>query len=251
MGMHNHEVHQLQQAVNKLQRKGIGRIVVVPLFISSHSEVFRQFEYLFGLRPEAVWPEAGPPLTLRVPVTMGKGLDDNPVVGEILLDRARALSRQPERETVVIVAHGPNGEEENEHWIDNIRPLSERIKREGGFRAVIGMTIRDDAPKPIQDRAMRELRSVVQGQSEAGRVIVVPLLMARGGIEQKIPKLLAGLTHTYSGETLLPDKRIVQWIATQAETLAGREGPVGSVPVSPSVIPVHQPSGEGAYPVIQ
>jgi len=220
MGMHAHEVRQLQQLVNRLERRGISRIVVVPLLISSYSEVFRQYEYLFGLRKEPEWEEAGEPLDLEVPVVMGRALDDTPVVAQILLDRARELSRNPKEETVVIVAHGPNGDGDNGQWLAAMQKLGEWVQQVGGFREVRSFTIRDDAEKPIRDQAIRQLREAVQNASQQGRVLVVPLLLARGGVERKIPGMLAGLSYAWKGHTLLPHPKLVQWIADQATELA-------------------------------
>jgi sirohydrochlorin ferrochelatase len=224
MGMDAAEARLLQHAVNRLQRRGVSRIVVVPLLVSSHSEVFRQYEYLFGLRAEAEWPEAGKPLALQVPVVMGQALDDSAVVADILLERARALSRQPQEETVIIVAHGPNTDADNERWLSAMRRVTETIQQKGRFRAAVGLTMRDDAPKPIREQATARLREAVQAASRQGRALVVPLLLAQGGVERKIPKLLAGLTYVYTGDALLPHERLVQWIAEQATRLAGVGG---------------------------
>jgi len=223
MGMHSGEVRRLQEAVDRLERKGVARIVVVPLLVSSHSEVFRQFEYLFGLRAEAQWRQAGEPLDLEVPLLLGRALDDDPLVAEILLERAFALSRSPERETVILVAHGPNGEADNQRWLEALQRLASHLTREGTFRQVLSATLRDDAPKPIQEGAARQLREMVRTSSEQGRTLVVPVLIARGGIEEKIPKLLAGLTYVYTGQTLLPHPKLEAWIGQEALRLAHRE----------------------------
>lgn len=220
MGMHGQEVRMLQQAVNRLERKGVNRIVIVPLFVSSHSEVFRQYEYLFGLRADAQWPEAGEPLDLEVPVVMGKALDDHPVISAILFKRAASMSRKPDEETVILVAHGPVNEADDQLWIERLQRVARYIKDQGKFRDVLSLTIRDDAPKAIKDRATQQLRAAVDVHSQHGRVLVVPVLMARGGIERKIPQLLSGLSYAYSGETLLPDPRISGWIAQEANDLA-------------------------------
>jgi len=50
----------MQQAIDKLESKGVDRIVVVPLFISSHSFIIRQSEYLLGIRDVL----ADPPLVM-------------------------------------------------------------------------------------------------------------------------------------------------------------------------------------------
>ena len=221
MGMHSQEVRALQQSVEKLQRKGIDRILVIPLLVSSHSEVYRQYEYLLGLRPQPEWPQVQP-VRLLVPVVMGRALDDDPIVSDVLLARVKAMSRKPDSETVVIVAHGPNGDDDNREWLADMERLAARLSHAGGFREVVTKTIRDDAPKVVHDSATSDLREMVRASALTGPVLVVPLLMARGGVERKIPVILSGSSYEYTGETLLPDPRLATWIARQANELATR-----------------------------
>ncbi|HLE31208.1 MAG TPA: CbiX/SirB N-terminal domain-containing protein, partial [Bacteroidota bacterium] len=42
----------IQKGLNNLEKEGIRSVVVVPLFISSHSPIIRQTEYLLGLRED-------------------------------------------------------------------------------------------------------------------------------------------------------------------------------------------------------
>jgi len=216
MGMHPHEVAKMQRALERLRRHGIQRLVVVPLLVSSHSEIFEQFKFLFGLRPQAIWPEAGGPLQVGVPVELRPALDESPQLREVLLDRARALSRNALRETVILVAHGPNDEAANQRWVAMLNAASQYLKQAGGFREAVGVTLRDDAPEPTRRAAIEQLRQEVQRVSADGEVLVVPVLMAKGGIERKIAKALKGLTYRYSGQTLLPHPLIAQWIAQRA-----------------------------------
>lgn len=215
MGMQTEEVQRFQQAVAKLEAQGVGRIAVIPLLVSSHSEVYRQYEYLFGLRDRAEWPEVGPPLQVHVPVVMGQALDDDPVVAEIVLERARALGRHPSRETVVLVAHGPNDEADNAQWLACLQRVAQHLKQTGGFAQALSLTIRDDASHAVREDATQALRQAVKDAGRQHAVLVVPVLIAQGGIEHKIPKLLKGLSYRYSGQTLLPDPRLAEWIAQQ------------------------------------
>lgn len=219
MGMHAEEGRAFQDAVNRLQRKGVRRLAVVPLLVSSHSEVFRQYEYLFRLREEGEWEDLKP-LQLNVPVVMGKALDDDAVVADILLERARALSRTPSEETVILVAHGPVADEDAARWLEVMGRVGEHVKRRGEFAAVLSALLRDDAPAAIKEEANRQLREAVRSASQRNRVLVVPLLIASGGIEHKIPKLLSGLSYAYEGEALLPHPELSQWIARQVEALS-------------------------------
>lgn len=217
MGMQVHEVEQLQQAVDRLHQRGVDRIVAVPLLVSSFSQVIRQFQYLLGLRDHGPWEAKVLPITSRVPVVMTGALDDDRAVAEVLLERARALSHAPKEEAVIIVSHGPSLHEDNAQWLTVTARLADWIKVQGGFREVIAVTMRDDALRAVREHATRHMREVVSHHSREGRALVIPLLIAGGGIETKIPERLAGLEYVYRGATLLPHPKLAQWIVRQVE----------------------------------
>lgn len=234
MGMHPGEVHAVQWAVDELQRQGARRIIAVPLLVSSYSEVARQYQYLLGLRDRGMWEETVRPVARHVPLEMARALDEDPVVGEVLLDRARELSRAPTEESVVLVAHGPVSDEDDARWLVSMGRVAQHLQQAGQFRAVVPVTLRDDAPHAVRAEAESRLREVVFQHSQQGRVLVVPLLIANGGIEHKIPKALKGLRYAYSGKALLPHDKLSQWVARRVEAAAkistqasGLPGPPG------------------------
>ncbi len=226
MGMHRPEVRALQRAVERLERAGVTRLIAVPLLVSSSSEVMRQYQYLLRLRPEGPWADEVQPIAVRLPLTMTGPLDDDPVVTGILLERALEMSARPEDESVLLVAHGPVADEDEAAWLTVMGRLARDVQARGRFRAVVPVTMRDDAPAPTQERATRHMREVVRQQGETGRVLVVPLLLASGGVESKIPRRLQGLRFRYQGRTLLPHPQIAQWIARQVEAAASAGVPV-------------------------
>jgi hypothetical protein len=95
--------------------------------------------------------------------------------------------------------------------------LVEPMRARSRFHRIEYMTVRDDAPEPIRSQATAELRSRVERASQEGkRVLVVPLLLSFGGIEQGIRGRLEGLQYEMSTQALLPDDRIIQWVLLQA-----------------------------------
>ena len=208
MGMEPREVQQLQEAVDQLEQQHVERIIAIPLLVSSSSEVARQLQYLLGLRAHGPWEQHARPVVLHVPVVMTSPLDDHPLVADILLERAQALSRVPAEENVILIAHGPNEDADNAAWLQMMGHLGERIQQQGHFRAVIPVTMRDDAPPAVRDAVTSQIRDVIQQYSQHGRALVVPLLIASGGIETKIPERLAGLSYAYQGTALLPHPKI-------------------------------------------
>ena len=231
----------IQNAVDRLTERNVSEIVAVPLFISSHSSVLRATEYLLGSRDQAP-PElqafarmgarhdsghadadADPSFdrTTRVettvPISVTTALDGHSLVAQILISRAVDVSRTPEEEIVVLVAHGPSSAEDNDLWLDNMGSLAERMRTRTRFSRIQYLTVRDDAPDPVQSQATTELRAVVEGAVQDGKsVLVVPLLLAFGGIEVGIRRRLEGLPYRMARQALLPDVRLAQWVLVQA-----------------------------------
>ena len=235
----------IQNAVDRLTERGVSGIVAVPLFISSHSSVLRATEYLLGSRDEAP-PElqafarmgarhdsghadadadadADPNfdrttrIETAVPISVTTALDGHSLVAEILISRAVDVSRTPEDEIVVLVAHGPSSAEDNDLWLDNMRSLAERMHLRTRFSCIQYLTVRDDAPDPVRSQATAELRAVVEGAVQEGKsVLVVPLLLTYGGIEVGIRRRLEGLPYRMARQALLPDVRLAQWVLVQA-----------------------------------
>ncbi|MCC7241546.1 MAG: TonB-dependent receptor [Acidobacteria bacterium] len=208
-----------QAAYDALVRRGASRIVVVPLLISSHSAHYEQIRFLAGLRPDyphaehmALAPIAGP-----VPIVgVTPAMDDDALIGDILADRARALSANPARERLTIVAHGPNDDGEARVWLAAMRRLAARVQATAPFAAIDTRLLRDDAPKPVKDLALSQLREAVAADATSGTVVVIPLLLSPGRVADEIPQTLKGLAFAWDGRTLLPDGRIAQWILKRA-----------------------------------
>jgi len=148
---------ELQKAIGNLEAEHVKKIVAVPLFINSASEVMDQTRYVLGLRekPSEILKEAlermarehaGHPgmthnmtfSTQRVktwlPVVLTSALDEHPAVVEVLYDRAKALSQEPERETIILVGHGPVDDKANQAWLKTMTALDGRSEKRGLYR---------------------------------------------------------------------------------------------------------------------
>jgi sirohydrochlorin ferrochelatase len=244
----------LQQGIDALTTRGVTAIVAVPLFVSSHSSVIESTKYLLGLRPDA--PEdlaafasmsgmghgssgahaaaghdmAAPatddgkdanglprPVTSTVPIRMSPALDRHPIVADILIDRSAAFGKDPSHEALILVAHGPNDDAENAEWLADMAALAQRVKTRAPYARIDSVTLRDDAEPAVRDRATADLRKAVQSANDAGyRVLVTPLLLSYGGIENGLRQRLDGLQHALSPQALLPDARIARWVLESA-----------------------------------
>lgn len=231
----------IQDACNRLESRGVTEIVAVPLFVSSHSSVITATAYLLGARKDAP-PELAlyakmdhshggdhanhprdsdfdpmTPVKAQVPIRMTSALDRHAIVAEILRRRSLSISREPQHEVVVIVAHGPVSDAENAEWLADMAALVQQVKKASTFLRIEYLTVRDDAPEPIRSQATTELRLVVErASSEGNQVLIVPLLLSYGGIEAGIRKRLEGLSYTMCQQALLPDSRLARWVLSSA-----------------------------------
>ena len=230
----------IRDAVDRLAERDVTEIIAVPLFVSSHSSEMRATEFLLGSRADApphleAFARMGArrraasgadddpgfdwttPLEATVPISVTTALDSHTLVAEILLSRAVDVSRTPEEEVVVVVAHGPGSEEDNDLWLENMNVLVERMRPRTRFSRIECLTVRDDAADPVREQATTELRAVVEGAVEEGKsALIVPLLLSYGGIEAGIRRRLEGLPYRMADQALLPDERLSEWVLMQA-----------------------------------
>jgi sirohydrochlorin ferrochelatase len=139
-------------------------------------------------------------------------------------DRANELTTDPARQALFIMGHGPNSAEDYAGWMANLRPVADSVARLTGFRDVKIGLVRDDAPAPVREEAVRRIREVIQLQHDlTGQpVVVVPLLVSKGYISvEKFPRDLAGLRIAYDGEGLLPHPLLSEWIGRRVAEAAG------------------------------
>lgn len=224
--------HTLQLALDSLATQGVQRVVVVRLFIDGAS-FQHQTEYLLGLRPD---PPArfllhhhgghgahGTPAPLRHNLSIilsEHGLMDAPEVGPILADRALALSQDPSRESVLLLAHGTEDEVLNARWIVAMERHAQLI-RALGFYTVRVETLREDWPA-LRAEAERRIRAFVEAENQAGRtVLVVPFRIAGFGPYRQV---LEGLTYRAEEIGLLPHPALTHWIAREWESLSRKAG---------------------------
>jgi hypothetical protein len=148
---------------------------------------------------------------------LGKeGLADAQEMEAVLADRARGLSRNPNSEDVLILAHGPGDDAENRRWIEKITARAAAVRSALAFRRVEVHTLREDWPEKRQT-AERDVRAfVLRAASEGGRAIVIPFRVEGFG---PYAEVLKDLEYTSDGVGLLPHPNVTKWIERQIEEL--------------------------------
>jgi hypothetical protein len=210
-------VESFQHGVDRLAMAGMTKLRVIPLYISSYSDVIREQKEIFGInftkRNDKI---AYPKEVTRV--LYESALDDAQELTNALLKRARELMRNPAYEELILVGHGPVKEADDQMWVQNFNTHNNRIQDElvktrEHFTAVHAITVQDDAPQDVRDAKTRALRQLVsQANQRRHRALILPVLIAPGSIEGGILARLRGLEFEYIGHMLTPDPEITNWL---------------------------------------
>ena len=226
----------LQDGLGRLEARGVRRVAVVRLFISGESWYGRT-EQILGLAPGAPPKPAADPHAAhnghgghsmefwRIDTGAAfalsrEGLAEAPETGAVLAERARALSRDPARESVLVLAHGPEDDEENRRWLAQIDARAEAVRQAAPFRRVQVETLREDWPDKRKDAEIRIRAFVEEASRDGGEAIVIPYRVAGFG---PYAKVLDGLSYASDGRGLLPSTEVAGWVRRQVEVL--RAGP--------------------------
>lgn len=145
------------------------------------------------------------------------GVADSPLVDQILIDRVRALSREPARESILILGHGPGDDGENERWLSRMSQRAQQINQLGRFRHIRCETLREDWPEKRAAAEQRIRRFVEEGNRDGGRVIVVPFRVSGFGPYKEV---LNGLTYVADGRGFCPHPNMTRWLRETAERMA-------------------------------
>lgn len=236
-----------QDAVARLERAGVSRVVVVPLLVSSHSGHYEQIRYLVGgtdtldetMQHHLHMGGIERPTT-RLPLTLTPALDNAPQMARILAERALTLVRStgdvPAARALLIVGHGPSSAEDYAAWMANLRPVTDSVRRWTGFRDVRVELVRDDAPAPVRAEAVLRTRELIELQRAiTGKdVIVVPVLISKGLVSRdKLPADIAGTPSVYSGEPLLPHAEMAGWVEARVRHAATHASDTASASETP------------------
>ncbi len=222
----------LQESVRKLEARGVRRIGVVRLFISGES-FFERTEQILALRPGAPPRPAADDhaahgahgghsmafwqLDTNAAFALStEGLADAPEMGAVLVERARALSRDPRRESVLIIAHGPQNDDEDQRWLTQIGLRAETVRQAAPFKDVHVETLREDWPEKRAASEARIRTYVEQASRDGGRAIVIPYRVEGFG---PYAEVLQGLSYVSDGRALLPSAEVERWVRRQAAEL--------------------------------
>lgn len=224
----------IERALRKLEQRDAKAVVIVSAYATSTS--FRtDIEHLVGLdiEDQSVQHSANghgghdghghhgksskpsPRILTSLPVVWTGGYEDNPLFANALLDRALALSKDPTKETVILVAHGARDDQRNEIWLQKLENIANHMRSNGGekFKAIQVATWREDWPEKRAPWIEKVRTMVTEANKQGGKAIVIPARTTATGPEKKF---LAGLEFEL-GEGFAPHPLFTQWVDEQIQ----------------------------------
>jgi sirohydrochlorin ferrochelatase len=211
-GMAMHMSQHIQLGIDDLEAAGAKTIVVVPVVSTTNNEMMRQWEYIFGLRDEAAFVTV-PQVTSNAKILIIDPPGSDPLVAEILLDRANEISTDPSKEFVIIAAHGPSEEADNLIELKQLEYLAALMREDGDFADVIGITLQDDAETAVRAANVEKLRAAVtNAQSKGQTVLIVTNLIGSRTIQAKLRKDLKGLDYKFNAKGIAQHDNFIKWM---------------------------------------
>lgn len=214
-------------AVAELEAAGCDRIIAVPLFVApsghTHFDVPAVLGiYTSGSTRETLREEGASPARPRVPITLTETLSEGDVLADYAADQARKLSVSPEKEALVILAHG-----DPDHAL-----LVERLMRRIVTRCcgATGIAYGDWASIGVgQEYASAGIPAICGALERAERVIVVGVYLSsnaasidarvRGALREKNPDRdpFAGRDVVFSSEPIIAHPALLEHVVATAE----------------------------------
>lgn len=229
------DAYSIQESVTKLEDRGAQRIAVVRLFISGESW-YERTEQILGLREGAParpsMHDSGEHAHGEAPMghrmefwkidsnarfaLSHEGLANATQMAEVLLSRANKLSEDPAREDILILAHGPEDDAEDQRWIQSIKQLTNLLDQQHNFRSIHVATLREDWEKKREGAEALVREIVSKATASDGTAIVIPFRVHGFG---PYADVLTGLDYRADQQGLIPHPAVSAWIDEQVNIL--------------------------------
>lgn len=219
----------IQQAVSRLEAKGVRRIAFIRMYaLADHMKAAS--DYILGLSdtPPGAGHDYGghgaaAPMQVRSAAlfsTYGGYEEDHRAIAEILHERINAVSKDPARETVILVAHGSESDEGNAAWLRAMNAHVDQLKKltKPPFRAIKVATVREDWPEK-REKAVADLKEMIKQGNQDGRVLLISNRLFGSG---PYKRLLDGSDYVLSDQGFAPHPNLTRWLENGIErTIAG------------------------------
>lgn len=194
----------IEDGVRELERKGVERIIAIPLFVASGSTHIDEIGCLLGVikADQVMFGEEISPILTEAEIIYCPPMDDHPLIVDIVEQRIRELSVNPDEEVLLLVGHGADEGVYHAKWEAVLKRLAVTLR---GRLKLKGASYGTLHPDNLHKRA--------QAVTRKNRTIVIPLFLSEGYFTKRvIPSRLEGLSYVYNGKSYLPHPNVTRWL---------------------------------------
>lgn len=193
----------IERGIEELEEMDVTQIIVVPLFVSSGSTHIEEVKFALGISHAFSGRADIQPVKLQVPVIWREPINAHSIVLDILSERIQELSKAPEKESLLIAAHGSKQQDLSLKWKEQLEKIKSGLERRFAFQLVEYGTLYPDNLRKAAERLL----------DKGGKVLVIPLVLSEGYLTKKsIPAILDGLDYIWNGKTIVPHDLVARWI---------------------------------------
>ena len=207
----------IQDAVSNLEHKGVKEIVFIRMYAMSNQ--FKDItDYILGLDDilpenykETFYTDKVPPQvrTSAIIKTFG-GYEEDPLIGEIHLERIKEISKNPNEETIILLAHGAKTDEADIAWRQAMQTHLNTIQKKSvvPFQKVVALTTREDWPDK-RKKALEQIKKEIELGNKNGRCIIISDRLYGSG---PYDRLLKGVEYDINKKGLAPHANLTLWL---------------------------------------
>lgn len=158
------------------------------------------------------------PVDTNAQIILTSAMDDHWLIAQIVADRTADLVVDPSNETLVLVAHGTDEEENIDGWVNCTSSLANQanLKLKQWNNPLIALDGTGISFIHHND-TLHPQYNLTTTVENANGPIVVPLMVSEGYFTgRKIPGLLENLTYAYDKKALTPHPNVAKWIEMSA-----------------------------------
>lgn len=209
----------IQKALDTLTKEhGVKTVVVVPVEPGDDTSLIGQWKYILGMADEAPYLTV-PRVKTDARLIMTKSPSTDPRMATILRDHALEVAKDPAKSRLVIVSHGPETVAANPGEIQRLLTSAEAIKASSKFTDVQVLSLQDDAIPEVRAANKAVLRAMIIDAKNSGEdVVIVPMILTRGGFHTRLQKDLEGLDYTFADRGLIEHPAFQEWIAAAVKS---------------------------------
>lgn len=218
------------EVVRDCERQGIDTIFAIPLFIAPSSHSDEDIPNILGLQynskvVSALKEEKTELVKTKIKIILGTPLSYSNVLEEVMLERVQQMSKKPEDEAVILLAHGdytPTGSGRTGLWEEMMKNISKYIKSNTKIDDVqynfvaMGYYLDQDLSTLIKKAASKKKRILIQGVYLSTSM----QSMAKMAKMEEKQADFGDVEIVYSDKAIIPQSsdKICQWIVNQVES---------------------------------